>query len=249
MFWLSSINLKEDFFNTFTCLSFCSVLSDWLKTPPKKMDLLPMLQRYTKSSRKNVRSKYQPWAHCTHRPAKECKQSVFKFTLLVGETLQWIWWQRTNKQAGGPKHPASFFSVYLPDVLAIRYESLLKDVQKRHVNTSPQMHTYAHTRTVENSVTKEWERESDRWMRSDWSGGGKKQKGIRRVFICLSVARCSAVPPAVIPWKLLSTWTCVRSTCPRNPQPPPPPAPFYHVQQASGRLFQEDQRTALIFRG
>lgn len=64
--------------------------------------------------------------------------------------------------------------------------------------------------------------------------------------MCLSAARCSVVLPAVISWKLLSMRTCVRSTCPRIS---PPTAPFCHVQQASGRLFQEDQGAAVIFRG
>lgn len=50
-----------------------------------------------------------------------------------------------STQAGGPKHRASFSSIYLPDTLVIAYKSLLKDIQKGRVNTSPK-HTITQTK-------------------------------------------------------------------------------------------------------
>lgn len=123
------------------------------------------------------------------------QQSAFNFSLLVGETLQWIWWQHTNKQAGGPKHRASFSSICLPDMLVIKYMFLLKDVQKGRVNTSLE-HTLAQTHSVENSVLL-WRGEKER-VTGDWDGGREKQKESWKVVMRLSAARFSAVPPVEV---------------------------------------------------
>lgn len=105
----------------------------------------------------------------------------------MGETLQWIFWHCINKQAGGPKHPASFSSIYLPDALVIRYKSLLKDVQKRSVNTSLK-HTLMHARAVKNSIPL-WRGEKERVTGDGGATETERVRNKRKAGECLCISR------------------------------------------------------------
>lgn len=85
-------------------------------------------------------------------------------------------------------------SAYLPDTLVIRYKSLLKDVQRRHVNTSlKQTHTSRSVLTTASRYEGVRKRE---WQQASWNrdgGGGDTEEDKRKVEQCLCVSHQSNV--------------------------------------------------------
>lgn len=113
-------------------------------------------------------------------------------------TACWRWC--TDSKAGGPKHELFRralleVSPYLCDTLVIRYKSLLKDVQGRHVNSSlKQTHTSLSEWWQQHHIMKGWEREtgSSRDRRRErekrQGGGGAMQRKTEKdkQYFCVS---------------------------------------------------------------